>query len=143
MDFGLSGFVEMFEKRFGQLPTTVLVALIGLALACLSIKTVVEIAILPFIGLVRDLATHSPVSWWSLLTQNNLKWEAAETIVAVVSAVVALKLWRMAVLRDNNAKEKYLETLATVEEELAEVKAVGKRLQTESSINPPAVSPPS
>lgn len=42
MDFGFNRFLEMFEDRFGRHATTVLIAVVGLALFGYSLRVIVE-----------------------------------------------------------------------------------------------------
>jgi len=47
MDFGIDRLIEMFEARFGKLPATVLLALVGVAVAGLAVKIIATDIIIP------------------------------------------------------------------------------------------------
>lgn len=55
MDFSLSRVIEMFEERFGRVATTALVGIVALALACVSLKTIFETAVLPSFRVAKAL----------------------------------------------------------------------------------------
>jgi hypothetical protein len=62
MDLGLGRFFEMFEDRFGRRATTVLLALVGLAIASLSVGLVWEHIISPIFGIVANFP-HITTEW--------------------------------------------------------------------------------
>jgi hypothetical protein len=137
MDFGLSRIVEMFEDRFGRFAATALIALIGLALACVSIKTIAEVAVWPVISLVRDIATRHPVSLESILSRNDFTgWNVAAVILTNVSIMVIL----VANIINYNINKKITMDIDAIGDKL---KKVGAMLDSAEVTNPPAASPPS
>ncbi len=62
MDFGLSRIVEMFEERFGPRATSVLVALVALALGAISLKTIVDDLIVPLYTVASQLLAGQKLS---------------------------------------------------------------------------------
>jgi hypothetical protein len=53
MDFGFARFLEMFEERFGSRPTTVVLAIIGLAVTAWAVGEIVDKTIY-FYGLISS-----------------------------------------------------------------------------------------
>lgn len=53
IDFGFARFLEMFEERFGSRATTVVLAIIGVAVAVWGIGEIVDKTIY-FYGLIRS-----------------------------------------------------------------------------------------
>ena len=62
MDYNITRVVEMFEERFGRFLTTALIALIALALACLSLETIITSAVLPIGHVVAKIIEEKPQS---------------------------------------------------------------------------------
>jgi hypothetical protein len=56
MDFGLARFLEMFEARFGRVAGTVLLAMIGLALATFTGRLILSGLILPIYEAINAIA---------------------------------------------------------------------------------------
>ena len=54
MEFGLSRIIEMFEERFGKRLTTLVTAIIVLALVCVAAKAIIIDFIRPSYGLVLE-----------------------------------------------------------------------------------------
>lgn len=67
MDFSVARVIEMFEERFGRFLTTVLIGLIALALACVSVRTILDILVIPVVTLVRDAISNHPISFAKLI----------------------------------------------------------------------------
>ena len=80
MDLGIGKFLEMFEKRFGVWPTTVLLGLIGLGLAVLMID-IISTGLAAFAG--------SASGFFGLLT-GGVTLENVGTLVVTITLSVVL-----------------------------------------------------
>jgi hypothetical protein len=88
----------MFEERFGRRAASALVGLIGLALACLSVKTIVEILVIPSYGMVLSIVQtglFATVRNWLLsVTKTEIFTSIAWSLV-----VWAFTVWYMHTIR--------------------------------------------
>lgn len=67
MDFTISRVVEMFEERFGKRATTALVGTIAFAVFSVSVKTVIDTAIVPIASTVRDIFSGNKIDAYHIL----------------------------------------------------------------------------
>ena len=77
MDLGIDRLVEMFEERFGRTAGTAVLALIGLAVIGLTLKTIYETILLPLanlaasawasLSIVKPIALPSSAEFWANL----------------------------------------------------------------------------
>jgi len=88
MDLGTSRFLEMFEERFGSRATTIVLAIIGLALALLGIGEIVDKTIY-FYGLIRSANFIAALKQESAATHLIIF-----TVQIVVTFLVLVWVWR-------------------------------------------------
>jgi hypothetical protein len=128
MDFGLNRFLEMFEERFGRRLTTALLALMGLAVASVSVSLIYANIALPAWQFLTAL--YFALKLPSSPSPNFL--DLVGKVGSGVAAVLAVVLMVVRVLE-------YMETrrLQTILEEKKLQIVVGL-----APINPPSEPPP-
>ena len=102
VDFGLAGFLEKFEGRFGQRATTALLFLIGLAIASVCINTFYSMAVRPVFNSLASIWNSQAFSlggYWDLLKN--------VTILILVLALTS------SVLRNMLFKRQFAKTMET------------------------------
>ncbi len=88
VDFGLAGFLEKFETRFGQKATTALLFLIGLAIASVCINTFYSMAIRPVFSSLASIWNGQQLSisgYWDLLKN---------VVILILILALAWSIWR-------------------------------------------------
>jgi hypothetical protein len=125
MDFGLDKFFEMFQARFGRLPTNILLSVIGLTVLLWGIKTTTEYAVYLY-GMIKS-ADFIPV----------LESEHAATHLVIFAVQIAITfvilafIWRWFYRHRLNAITKrfddYKAEWAVWEKKLEGVKAEHRR----------------
>lgn len=82
MDFGFAGFLDKFESRFGSKVTTILLTLIGLAIAVFCVNILYTMAIQPLLSALSEMVANKSVNITNL-------WDFIKN-VAVLGVVVVL-----------------------------------------------------
>ena len=95
VDFGLAGFLDKFEERFGKRATTALLALIALAIASVCINTFYGMAVRPVFMSLASL-------WQSTVPSFSNYWDLFKNLTILVLAVaLAVSVLRNVVIAIN------------------------------------------
>ena len=93
MEFGFSRFLEMFEERFGRTVTTIVLGLVGAAVALYCAKVVIEAAVY-FYGLMLSM------NFLAALRQETVAAHAIIFVAQIILTSLVLQyIWRQLYLR--------------------------------------------
>lgn len=81
MDLGIDRLVEMFEERFGRRAGTAILALIGLAVVGLTLKTIYETMLLPLANVIAS-------TWMSVSAMKTISLPSPTEIIAQAAIVI-------------------------------------------------------
>ena len=113
VDFGLAGFLEKFEARFGSKATTSLLFLIGIAVAAVCVNTFYSMAVKPVftsIAVIWNSQSFSISGYWDLLR---------DVVILMLVLALAGSFWRILLIKKQSIKNMQLLTKIMIETILA------------------------
>jgi|GEM_PF-6789741 len=98
VDFGLAGFLDKFEERFGKKATTGLLLLIGVAIASVCINTFYSMAVRPVFSSIASIWSGQAFGisgYWDLLKS---------VVILILVLALASSIWRNILFKKQSVK---------------------------------------